>query len=49
MSSAEVSPEVSFEAFLAAEQDSEHRHECVAGRVCVMAWTTERHDVTALT
>jgi hypothetical protein len=49
MSSAEVTPEVSFEAFPAAEPDSERRHERVAGRVCVTAWTTERHDVTTLT
>ena len=45
MSTAEVLPDASFEAFLAAEQDSERRHEWVAGRVYAMAGGTERHDL----
>ena len=47
MSSAEVFPDVSFEAFLAAERDSDRRHEWVAGRVYAMAGGTERHDLMA--
>ena len=45
MSTAEVLSDVTFEAFLAAEQGSERRHEWVAGRVYAMAGATERHDL----
>jgi len=45
MSSAEVFPDVAFADFLAAEGDSDERHEWVAGRVYAMAGGTERHDL----
>ena len=45
MSSAEVYPDVAFADFLAAERDSDKRHEWVAGRVYAMAGGTERHDL----
>lgn len=45
MSTAEVHPDVAFETFLAAEADSERRHEWVAGRVYAMPGGTERHDL----
>jgi Uma2 family endonuclease len=36
---------VSFDAYLAEEQEAESRHEWVGGAVFVMAGGTERHDV----
>ena len=45
MSAVEEIPLVTFSQFLAAEEQSEHRHEYVGGRVYVMAGGTERHDV----
>ena len=45
MSTAEVHPDVAFADFLAAEGDSDRRHEWVAGRVYAMAGGTERHDL----
>jgi hypothetical protein len=46
MSTAEVPPDVTFEAFVAAGQDRERRHEWVAGRVVyAMAGATERHGL----
>jgi Uma2 family endonuclease len=40
-------PVVSFETFLAGEQQARRRHELVGGRVYVMAGGTERHDLAA--
>jgi Uma2 family endonuclease len=39
---------VSFEDYLAAEQDSEVRHEWVGGAVFVMAGGSERHDIATI-
>jgi Uma2 family endonuclease len=39
---------VTFEDYLAAEQNSEWRHEWVAGAVFVMAGGSERHDIAAI-
>ena len=38
---------MSFETFLAGEQQASRRQELVGGRVCVMAGGTERHDLAA--
>jgi Uma2 family endonuclease len=38
---------VTFEDFLAGEQESERRHELVGGRVHAMSGGTERHDLIA--
>jgi Uma2 family endonuclease len=43
----EAIAQVGLEEFLAAEQDSERRHELVGGRVYAMAGGSERHDLAA--
>ncbi len=45
MSSAEVFPDVAFADFLAAERDSDQRHEWVTGRVYATSGGTERHEL----
>ena len=46
-STAKQVPVVSFESFLAGEQQASRRHELVGGRVHEMAGAAERHDLAA--